>query len=142
MPNAKQTKRATPGSRETLLHMLETLPDAFFVVDDTETIVYANTSAQTLTGTTREEVCGTSLWCGAPHLVSPSLYQAVQKAKQTREPTEVGKRSQTAFACGVRCGVRSTLMPLIAATRKALAKFSIVISNEIFWCLPIRSCLP
>ncbi|EFH88802.1 PAS domain S-box protein [Ktedonobacter racemifer] len=89
MSNAKQTKRVTPGSRETLLHMLEILPDAVFVVDDTETIVYANASAQTLTGTTREEVCGTSLWCSAPHLVSPSLYQAVHKAKQTREPTEV-----------------------------------------------------
>ncbi|EFH88104.1 PAS domain S-box protein [Ktedonobacter racemifer] len=89
MSNAKQTKRVTPGSRETLLHMLETLPDAVFVVDDTETIVYANASAQTLSRTTREEVCGTSLWCGAPHLVSPSLYQAVHKAKQTREPTEV-----------------------------------------------------
>ncbi|EFH88325.1 PAS domain S-box protein [Ktedonobacter racemifer] len=82
MSNAKQNKRVAPASRETL-------PDAFFVVDDTEAIVYANASAQTLTGTPREELCGTSLWSGAPHLVSPSLYQAVQKAKQTREPSEV-----------------------------------------------------
>src|SRR5258708_17509535 len=34
MSNAKQTRRVTPASRDTLLHMLETLPDAFFVVDD------------------------------------------------------------------------------------------------------------
>jgi PAS domain-containing protein len=45
--------------------------------------------AQTVTGAKREDVCGTSLWRCAPQLVSTSLYQAVQKTKQTREPTEV-----------------------------------------------------
>lgn len=40
-------------------------------------------------GATREEICGQSLWHGAPRLVSPSLYQAVQKARQTRERTSV-----------------------------------------------------
>jgi PAS domain S-box-containing protein len=65
------------------------LASSIFVIENTEIIVSANASAQTLTGTTREEVCGTSLWRAAPHLVSPSLYQAVQKAKQTREPAEV-----------------------------------------------------
>src|SRR5258706_13967365 len=89
MSNAKQTRRVTFESSKALLHMLETLSDAVFVIDNTETIVYANASAQTLTGTTREEVCGTPLWRAVPHLVSPSLYQAVQKAKQTREPTDV-----------------------------------------------------
>ena len=71
------------------MHMLETLPDALFVVDDADTIVYANARAQAMPGTTREEVCGASLWRCAPHLVSTSLYQAVQKTRQTREPTEV-----------------------------------------------------
>ena len=32
---------------------------------------------------------GTTFWRCAPHLVSTSLYQAVQKTKETREPTEV-----------------------------------------------------
>ncbi len=82
MSNAKQTRRVTPASSETL-------PDALLVVDDTETIVSANASAHTMLGATREELCGTSLWRAAPHLVSPSLYQAVQKVKQTREPIEV-----------------------------------------------------
>src|SRR5258708_39126356 len=82
MSNAKQTRRVTPGSRETL-------PDALFVVDDTETIVYANASAQAITGTTPEELCRNSFWRCVPHLVSTPLYQAVQKTKQTREPTEV-----------------------------------------------------
>src|SRR5258706_3939353 len=93
MSNAKQTKRVTPASSETLLTMLETLPGALFVVDDAETIVYANASAQTLTGATPEQFVGTTFWRGAPHLVSTSLYQAVRKTRQSREPTEVEYRS-------------------------------------------------
>src|SRR5258708_38451563 len=89
MSNVKQTRRVTPASRETLINMLETLPDAFFVVDDTETIVYANASAQAMPGATREAFVGNSFWRCAPHLVSTALYQAVQQAKQTRKPTEV-----------------------------------------------------
>src|SRR5258708_3874754 len=89
MSHAKPTSRVTPASSETLLHILETLPDALFVVDNADTIVYANARAQAMPGATREELCGTSLWRCAPYLVSTSLYQAVQKAKQTREPTEV-----------------------------------------------------
>ena len=70
MSNTKQTKRVTPASRETLLLILETLPGALFVIDDAETIVYANASAQAMTGATPEELCGTSLWRCAPQLVS------------------------------------------------------------------------
>jgi PAS domain S-box-containing protein len=89
MSNTKHTRPVVPASNETLLHMLETLPEALFVVDDDATIVYANASAQALAGATQEEVVGQSLWRCAPHLVSTSLYQTVQKIKQTREPTEV-----------------------------------------------------
>src|SRR5258708_5638864 len=89
MTRAKQTRRVTPVSCERLRNILEMLPGALFVVDDAETIVYANASAQTLTGTTREEVCGTSLWRGALHLVSTPLYQAVRKTRQTRAPIDV-----------------------------------------------------
>ena len=77
------------ASCETLIHILETLPGALFFIDDAGTIVYANASAQALIGATPEELCGTSFWRCAPHLVSTSLYQAVQKTKQTREPTDV-----------------------------------------------------
>ena len=62
MSKTKQTSRVTPASSETLIRMLETLPDALFVVDDADTIVYANARAQAMLGATREEVCGTSLW--------------------------------------------------------------------------------
>ncbi|GHO51782.1 hypothetical protein KSB_02570 [Ktedonobacter robiniae] len=86
MSHTKQKKRVTPASSETLLTLLETLPGALFLLDDDATIVYANANAQTMT---RKDVCGKPLWRGAPQLVSTSLYQAVQKAKQTREPTEV-----------------------------------------------------
>jgi PAS domain S-box-containing protein len=72
-----------------LLTILKKLPGALFVVDDDATIVYANASAQSITGATQEDLFGKSLWRCAPQLVSTSLYQAVQKAKQTREPTEV-----------------------------------------------------
>ncbi|GHO77898.1 hypothetical protein KSD_56690 [Ktedonobacter sp. SOSP1-85] len=36
-----------------------------------------------------EDVNGNNFWCSAPHLVSPALYQAAHKTKQTRESTEV-----------------------------------------------------
>src|SRR5258706_1196518 len=89
MSNTKQTIRVNPMSSETFIRILETLPDALLVVDDADTIVYANASAQAMLGATREDVCGKSLWRSAPQLVSTSLYQTVQKTKQTREPTEV-----------------------------------------------------
>src|SRR5258708_17369575 len=89
MARTEQTRRVTPASRDTLLSVLEALPGAVVVVDDAATIVYTNARAQAILGTTREEVCGQSFWRCAPHLVSTSLYQAVQKTKQTREPTEV-----------------------------------------------------
>src|SRR5258708_11422978 len=93
MSNAKQTKRLPRASRETLLHILETLPGALFVIDDAGMIVYANASAQAMTGATPEAFRGNSFWRCAPQLVSTSLYQAVQKTKQTREPSEVEYRS-------------------------------------------------
>ncbi|GHO80289.1 hypothetical protein KSD_80600 [Ktedonobacter sp. SOSP1-85] len=89
MPNTKQPKRVTPASSETLLTLLETLPGALFVIDDDATIVHANASAQVMLGATREDICGNSLWCCAPQLVSTSLYQAVLRARQTRKLTEV-----------------------------------------------------
>ena len=90
MANRKQTERVIRASRKkTLITILETLPGALFVIDDAGTIVYANASAQALTGATSEELRGNLFWRCAPHLVSTSLYQAVQKTKQTREPTDM-----------------------------------------------------
>ncbi|HEY4384441.1 MAG TPA: PAS domain-containing sensor histidine kinase, partial [Ktedonobacteraceae bacterium] len=89
MSYIKQTRRLTPTSRETLLTMLETLPDALFIVDDADTIIYANASALAVIGATPEALCGNSFWCCAPQLVSTALYQAVRKSRQRRAPTEV-----------------------------------------------------
>src|SRR5712692_7787735 len=89
MSNTKQTRRLTPASSDTLLTMLETLPGAFFFLNDTDTIVYANARAQVITGATPEELRGNPFWPSAPHLVSTALYQAVLKTRQTQEPTEV-----------------------------------------------------
>ncbi len=89
MSHTKQTRRLTPASSETLLTMLETLPGAFFFLNDSDTIVYANAQAQVITGATREELHGNPFWRSAPHLVSTALYQAVLKTRQTQEPTEV-----------------------------------------------------
>ncbi|HEY1354657.1 MAG TPA: PAS domain S-box protein [Ktedonobacteraceae bacterium] len=68
------------------LHLLETLPGACFFIDDTEAIVYANMSAQTMTDTPREILQGHSFWRAAAPLVSSMLYQAVRKTRRTREP--------------------------------------------------------
>src|SRR5713226_6976138 len=89
MSNAKQTECDTLAWRETLITMVETLSGALFVIDDTQTIVYANARAQVITGATPEELRGNSFWPSAPHLVSTALYQAVLKTRQTQEPTEV-----------------------------------------------------
>jgi PAS domain-containing protein len=69
--------------------MVETLPGAFFFLDKTDTIVYANASAHAMLGATPEALRGNSFWRCAPQLVSTALYQAVRKTKQTRALTEV-----------------------------------------------------
>jgi len=89
MSNAKQTECDTLAWRETLITMVEALSGALFFIDDTETIVYANASAQVITGATLEELRGNPFWRSAPQLVSTALYQAVLKTRQTQEPTEV-----------------------------------------------------
>src|SRR5258708_35768469 len=89
MSHTKQTSRVTPASSETLIRIFETLPDALFVVDDADTIVYANARAQAMPGATPEELRGNPFWRSAPHLVSTALYQAVLTTRQTQEPTEV-----------------------------------------------------
>ncbi|EFH90518.1 PAS domain S-box protein [Ktedonobacter racemifer] len=89
MSNRKQTKCLMPVSHETLLTILETLPGALFVLDEADTIVYANASAQAMLGAAPETLVGNSFWRCAPQLVSTSLYQAVRKTKQTRALTEV-----------------------------------------------------
>ncbi len=89
MARTKQTRHVTPASNETHCMLLETLPGALFVVDDDATIVYANARAQTMLGSTRGNVYGQPFWRCASRLVSPSLYQAVQRTRQTHEPTEV-----------------------------------------------------
>src|SRR5258708_3181347 len=89
MSNTKRTERLTPASSETPLHILETLPDALFFVDDADTIVYANASAQAITGATPETLHGNSFWRCDPQLVSSALYQVVRQTRQTRTLTEV-----------------------------------------------------
>src|SRR5260221_3975355 len=89
MSNAKQIECDTLAWRETLITMVETLSGAFFFIDDTQTIVYANASAQAITGATLAELRGNPFWRSAPQLVSTALYQAVLTTRQTQEPMEV-----------------------------------------------------
>ncbi|GHO45574.1 PAS domain S-box protein [Ktedonospora formicarum] len=93
MANAVQPRRLKHAPRKTLMSILESLPDALFLIDDTETIVYANTSAQTLTGLTHQKLLGSQFWRAGTQLVSLSLYQAVWKTRLTQEWTEVEYRS-------------------------------------------------
>src|SRR5260370_31639450 len=89
MSNTKQTECDTLASPETLITMVETLSGALFFIDDTETIVYANASAQVITGATLAKLRGNPFLRSAPQLVSTALYQAVLRTRQTQEPTEV-----------------------------------------------------
>src|SRR6266849_2672770 len=72
MSNAKQTECGTLASRETLITMVEALSGALFFIDDTQTIVYANASAQVITGATLEEVRGNPFWRSVPQQESTS----------------------------------------------------------------------
>src|SRR5260370_21406506 len=89
MSNTKQTECDTLASPETLITMVETLSGALFFIDDTETIVYANASAQVITGAQPVKLRGNPFWSSAQQLVSTALYQAVLRTRQTQEPTEV-----------------------------------------------------
>lgn len=89
MSKIEQSRQFTPVSNEALLTLLETLPSALFIIDDTGTIIYSNACAQLMIGATSETLLGDSLWRAAPRLVSVSLYQAVQKVRHTREPAMV-----------------------------------------------------
>ncbi len=107
MSNAKQTECGTLASRETLITMVEALSGALFFIDDTQTIVYANASAQVITGATLEELRGNPFWRSAPQLVSTALYQAVLKTRQTQEPTEVEYGSRSPLLSWMVCMPRS-----------------------------------
>jgi PAS domain S-box-containing protein len=89
MPNTPQTRRPTSASSETLLTILETLPDALFVIDDAARIIYANVSAQVMTCASPVTLVGNSFWRSAPHQVSTALYQAMRQTQQGREPTDM-----------------------------------------------------
>jgi PAS domain S-box-containing protein len=89
MATTKLNRRPPPVSRKRRSTLLEALPGALFVIDGDATIVYANMRAQIMTGVPLESLHANSFWNGASQLVSPVLYQAVQKTRQTREPTEV-----------------------------------------------------
>src|SRR5258708_20666898 len=89
MSNTKQTERDTLASRETLISLIGKVSGAFFFIDDTQTIVYANASAQAITGATLAELRGNSFGGSARQLGSTALYQAVLRTRQTQEPAEV-----------------------------------------------------
>ncbi len=89
MSNRSQTRPLTPTTCERLFVLLETLPSALLLIDDTTTIMYANASARAIAGAPQEDLCGKSLWRGASRLVSAALYQAVRQTRQTGAPVEV-----------------------------------------------------
>lgn len=61
MFNAQYTRRRIRASHETPVSFLETLPGALFFIDNSETIIYANASAQALTGARPEQTIGRPL---------------------------------------------------------------------------------
>ncbi|GHO87120.1 hypothetical protein KSZ_51260 [Dictyobacter formicarum] len=80
---------STTNQTNHLRQILEALPGAVFVLNDTDTIVYANARAQAITRAAPEAFLGTSFWRSVPHLVSSTLYQAVRTSTQRQELTEV-----------------------------------------------------
>jgi PAS domain S-box-containing protein len=137
MSNTKQIRHLTPELRETLVTMLEALPDALFVVDNIDTIVYANRCAQAMLGTTPEALHGHCFWRSATPLVSPALYQAMRQTREVQEPMDVESRSAVARNW-LRVHLTPTVGGLLLQFHQASAPAQRPETVPLGECLPIE----
>ncbi|GHO47762.1 PAS domain S-box protein [Ktedonospora formicarum] len=87
--HARRTRQLTLAPSETLTTILDTLPDAVFLLDKNERITYVNAQARTFAGGTSATIAGKRFWQCVPQLVAPSLYQAVRNVEQAQTPIEI-----------------------------------------------------
>ena len=119
-------KRVTLASPETLLNMLEALPNALFFLDDSATIVYANTSTQAITKTTPEEILGKPLIQTLWWSPSPSDYEklgaAMERASQGKT---VPFRARIQPRKGRDCDLEATITRYVDADHREYLIFAI-----------------
>src|SRR5690348_16182143 len=88
------TTRSTQSDLQ-LLDLLDTLPDALFIVNDEQRIQYANAAAEKRTGTLQQDLIGNSLWQSAPYISSWELHQALTQVIHQRRPLSIEYCSPT-----------------------------------------------
>lgn len=66
-------------------HILESIGDAFFAVDEKWTITYWNKQAETVIGKKKEDMLGKNLWEEYPDAIDSDLYRQYHQAVETGE---------------------------------------------------------
>ncbi|MCC2631717.1 MAG: hypothetical protein K0S20_416 [Patescibacteria group bacterium] len=76
------------GLHSTNTHILESITDAFFALDDSSCFAYVNAQAESLLGKTREELIGSYLWDQFPQEVGSPFYSKYHQAAETLSSVE------------------------------------------------------
>ncbi|MBP1153824.1 MULTISPECIES: PAS domain-containing sensor histidine kinase [unclassified Paenibacillus] len=85
----KQTEAALRESQLIMASMLETIADAYLMLDRNGRFIYVNRSAEMLLQRSRAELLGRTLSMALPEWIGSSLYKACQRAMEDASPVFV-----------------------------------------------------
>jgi PAS domain S-box-containing protein len=85
----KQAESELQRSHQELQSVLNTITDAFTILDHDWRIVTTNVQAEVMLGRTREELLGKSIWELYPESVGSSFYHAYHRARNEQVAVEV-----------------------------------------------------
>lgn len=85
----KQTEAALRESQLIMSSMLETIADAYLMLDRNGRFIYVNRSAEMLLQRNREELVGRTLSMALPEWIGSSLHKACQRAAEEASPVSV-----------------------------------------------------
>lgn len=89
----KRAEAALRESEERLTDVLESITDAFYVLDWNWRFLYVNRTAEVLWGKHREDLIGKTIWDELPQLVGSESYERALQAARDRQPIEFETRS-------------------------------------------------
>ena len=75
-------------SEERIVGMLDSLSEAFVLLDANWNFLYVNRACEKLYGTNREQMLGNPLWNSFPHIMNTSVETTLRKAMADRAPVE------------------------------------------------------
>lgn len=87
----KHIEDVSPSLDDRVIHILDLLPDALLMVDQENTIFYANATAEAMAGATRGAFLGKNIWqCpNTPRVINAPLYNTFFQATHTHTPLQV-----------------------------------------------------